>query len=223
MSNIPENPKFHRRDPDYKKAKKYGYRARAAYKLLDIQKKFNIFKRAFYILDIGSTPGSWLQVAKKFGQENLEKYNDVHYHRDHFKIMGVDTKKVTPIEDIKIIRQDVTDPRIQHEIENYFHAKLDLILSDASIQKSGNKFSDQVRQINLCYKILELTKFLKYKGILVIKCFQGEDFNNFFKQMKNNFIYVKSYKPKASRKGSNEIYLIGLKKTVNPENIHKYR
>jgi len=141
----------------------------------------------------------------------LEKYNDEHYHRDHFKIMGVDTKKITPIENVKIVRMDATLPEFQKELVSYFNDKLDLILSDASIQKSGNKFSDQLRQINLCHKILDIAKRnLKFKGYFVIKAFQGQDFNNFFKTMKKEFLFVKSYKPKSSPRG-NEIYLIGLK------------
>ena len=82
--------KEHRRDPHYKQAKKHGYRARSAYKLLDIDKRFNVFKRAFYILDLGSVPGSWLQVSKEKVEENIERYSDTHYHRDYYKIMGVD-------------------------------------------------------------------------------------------------------------------------------------
>jgi len=127
--------------------------------------------------------------------------------------MGVDTKKISPIENIKIVKMDATLPEFQEEIVSYFHDKLDLILSDASIQKSGNKFSDQIRQINLCHKILNTAKNnLKFKGYFIIKAFQGQDFNNFLKTMKKSFQYVKSYKPKSSRKGSNEIYLIGSKK-----------
>lgn len=208
-----KNIKERKKDPHYKQAKREGYRARSAFKLLEIQKKFNIFKRTFYILDIGSKPGSWLQVAKKFAEENIEKYNDNYYHRDHYKIMGVDIKKISPIEDVKIVKMDATNPEFQNEVKNYYQDKLDLILSDASIQKSGNKFSDQVRQINLCYKILDIVKNnLKYKGSFVIKAFQGQDFDNFLKAMKKNFVFIKSYKPKSSRKGSNEIYIIGSKK-----------
>jgi 23S rRNA (uridine2552-2'-O)-methyltransferase len=207
--NILKNHKFHKKDPNYKKAKKVGYRARSAFKLFDIQSRFNIFKRAFYILDIGSTPGSWLQVAKKFAQESLEKYADEHYHRNHYKIMGVDIKKVSPIEDVKLIKMDVTSEEFQKEIDEYFEDKLDLIMSDASIRKSGNKFSDHVQQINLCFKILDLTvKNLKYKGNFIIKTFQGQDFNKFLRAMRKRFLHVKSYKPKSSRKGSNEIYCI---------------
>jgi len=127
--------------------------------------------------------------------------------------MGVDIKKVSPIEDVKIVKMDATLPEFQNEIEKFFHDKLDLVLSDASINKTGNKFSDQIRQINLCHKILNIAKRnLKFKGYFVIKVFQGQDFNNFLKTMKKEFQYVKSYKPKSSRKGSNEIFLIGLKK-----------
>jgi len=207
--------KEHSRDPHYKMAKREGYRARSAYKLLEIQNRFNIFKRTFYILDLGSAPGSWLQVAKKFAFENLEKYKDNYYHRDHFKIMGVDIKKLVPIEDVKIIKMDFTYPDFHKEINSFFKGEqLDLIISDASIRKSGNKFSDQVKQVKLCYKILEFSKYLKNKGNFIIKVFQGEDFEKFYVDMKKDFGLVKSYKPKSSKKKSNEIFLIGLNKLI---------
>jgi len=203
----------HKKDAAYKQAKREGYRARSAFKLLDIQHRYSIFKRAFYILDLGSAPGSWLQIAKKYAEINLTKYVDKYYHRDHYKIMGVDTKKLSSLEDIKIVKMDFTTPEFLIEVEKFFEGeKLDLILSDASINKSGNKFSDQSRQTKLCFKILKLTKFLKFKGNFVIKIFQGADFDNFYTEMKQNFMVVKSLKPKSSNKKSNEIYLIGLKK-----------
>jgi len=204
---------LHKQEPFYKQAKKEGYRARSAYKLLDIQKRFNIFKRAFYILDLGCAPGSWLQVAKKFAEENLEKYKDQFYYRDHYKIIGIDIKKVSPIENINTIKADLTKLEIKEQIDSYFRAKLDIILSDASIKKIGNKFTDHIRQLNLCYNILGIVKNnLKYKGNAVIKAFQGSDFDTFAKEMKSIFRFLKSYKPKASKKKSNEIYLIGLQK-----------
>ncbi|MFX0011002.1 MAG: SAM-dependent methyltransferase [Candidatus Hermodarchaeota archaeon] len=203
----------HKKDAAYKQAKREGYRARSAFKLQDIQNRYNIFKRAYYILDLGSAPGSWLQVAKKYAEVNLTKYLDNHYHRDHYKIMGVDLKKVTPIENIKIVQMDFTTPEFFNEVDEFYEGeKLDLILSDASINKSGNKFNDQLRQTKLCFKILDLTKCLKFKGNLVVKMFQGTDYNNFYSKMKGNFLTVKSLKPKSSSKKSNEIYLIGLQK-----------
>ena len=102
-----DNRKLHKKEKFYIQAKKEGYRARSAYKLLEIQERFNIFKRAFYILDLGSAPGSWLQVAKNYAEENLNKYRDQYYHRDHYKIMGVDIKKVSAIENINIIKADI--------------------------------------------------------------------------------------------------------------------
>ena len=210
MSKYPVN---HRKEPHYRKAKQKGYRARSAFKLIEIQKRFNIFKRAFYILDLGSAPGSWLQVTKQYAIENLEKYNDDHYFRSYYKIMGVDLKKLTPIEDVEIVRMDLTNKELMNKINEYFNReKLDLIISDASINKSGNRFSDQAKQIKLCYEILKLTKFLKHKGNFVIKLFQGKDYEEFYKVLKKKFINIKSFKPKSSYKKSNEVYLIALKK-----------
>ncbi|MFW9999476.1 MAG: SAM-dependent methyltransferase [Candidatus Hodarchaeota archaeon] len=207
------NRELHKKEKFYKQAKKEGYRARSAYKLLEIQERFNIFKRAFFILDLGSAPGSWLQVAKQYAEENLNKYRDQYYHRDHYKIMGVDIKKISPIESINIIKADITKSEMLEYIDFFFQSELDLILSDASIKKTGNKFTDQLRQLNLCYKVLALAKkTIKYKGNLVIKVFQGSDFNKFYREMDSAFRFLKSYKPKSSKKKSNEIYLIGLQK-----------
>lgn len=210
---MPNNSNIHKKDPHYKQAKQEGYRARSAYKLFEIENRFNIFKRAFYILDLGSAPGSWLQVSKKFAERNLNIYKDQFYNRDRYKIMGVDLKKVSPIENVEIIKCDITKPEFQEFITEYFQSKLDLILSDASINKIGNKFTDHMRQINLCYKINHLSmNFLKFKGNLVIKVFQGSDLNRLYKVMKKEFKFLKTYKPKSSNKKSNEIYIIGLKK-----------
>ena len=102
---------------------------------------------------------------------------------------------------------------IQEQIESYFQNKLDLILSDASIKKCGNKFTDHIKQLNLCYDILRIVKNnLKYKGNVVIKAFQGSDFEKLAKEMKKLFRFLKSYKPTSSKKKSNEIFLIGLHK-----------
>lgn len=202
----------HNKDPDYRRAKKEGYRARSAYKLLEIENRYKIFKRAFYIIDIGSAPGSWLQVAKSKAEENLLKYDDKYYHRDSYKILGVDVKNISPIDNVKILKMDITEPEFLPEIKLYFGDEVDLLLSDASIQKSGNKFSDQVHQIRLCRKILEILEILKKNGNLVIKLFHGSDYQDFFEDVKKKFQIVKGFKPKSSYKKSNETFIIGLKK-----------
>jgi len=210
---LTNNHTNHKKDPHYQKAKKEGFRARSAYKLLDIQKRYNIFKRAFYILDLGSAPGSWLQVAKRFAEDNLTKYNDQYYNRDHYKILGDDIKKVSPIENIDLLIMDFTSPEFYDKVQSYFQTKIDLIISDASINKTGNKFSDHLKQINLCYKVLDIAKtHLKYKGVLVLKTFQGSDFNKLVTKIKKEFRILKAFKPRSSKKKSNEIYLVGLQK-----------
>ena len=201
----------HKADKHYKKAKREGYRARSAYKLLDIQKRFNVFKRAFYILDLGSAPGSWLQVCQEKAEKNLQKYQDKHYHRDHYKIMGVDLKHVSPIEGTKTLRMDFTESEFIKRVREFFEDEpLDLVLSDASIKKSGIHFSDQIKQIRLGRQVLELAgKFLKPGGDFVVKAFQGTDFPKFLKEVKREFRRTKSYKPQASKSQSNEIYVVG--------------
>ncbi len=206
----------HRKDPAYKQAKKEGYRARSAYKLLDIDRRFNIFKRVFYILDIGSTPGSWLQVAKQMAEKNIKKFQDEYYHRDHYKVMGVDVKSIAAIEGVNIVKMDATSQEFRDEVRKFFQEKVDLIISDASINKTGDKFSDQVRQINLCYKILDIVEeLLKPNGNFVLKIFQGADYDEFYRHIKDMFFSVKSLKPQSSNQKSNEIYLIGLNRKVD--------
>jgi len=203
----------HNRDAKYQQAKRQGYRARSAFKLFEIEKRFNVFKRSFYILDLGSAPGSWLQVSKKFAIENIEKYKDGFYHRDHFKILGVDIKKISALDDIHIIKMDFTQPDFYDHVKSFFQgSKIDLIISDASINKSGNKFSDQIRQTRLCKSTLIFLDLLKNKGNFVIKIFEGEDYQNFLAQLKQKFQIVKAFKPQTSYKKSNEVYLIGLRK-----------
>ena len=202
----------HNQDAEYRRAKREGYRARSAYKLLEIQNKYNVFRRAFYIIDIGSAPGSWLQVAKSKAEENILRYNDKFYHRDHYKVLGMDIKNITPIENVKILKMDINDPEFPKEITSYFDDEVDLILSDVSIRKSGNKFSDHIQQIKLCKSVLNLSWILKKGGNLVIKLFQGSDYNDFFEEMKHHFQIVKGFKPKASKKKSDETFIIALKK-----------
>ncbi|MFX1326181.1 MAG: SAM-dependent methyltransferase [Promethearchaeota archaeon] len=202
----------HKKDGHYQRAKKEGYRARSAYKLLEIQKRYNIFKRAFYILDLGCAPGSWLQVSKTHAEDNLIKYKDQFYYRDHYKIMGIDIQKIIPIEGINFINFDFTNPEVNTKIKFFFQDKLDLILSDASINKTGIKLSDNLRQVKLCQNILELSQIhLKIKGNLVMKAFQGVEFEKLVEFTRKKFKILKLFKPKSSKKASNEIYLIGLK------------
>ncbi|MCK4480796.1 MAG: SAM-dependent methyltransferase, partial [Candidatus Lokiarchaeota archaeon] len=117
------------------------------------------------------------------------------------------------IENVNIVKADITKLEIQTKFNLFFQSKLDLILSDASIKKTGNKFTDHLKQLDLCYKIMEIVRNnLKFKGNLVLKAFQGSDFVKFTKEVNPLFKILKSYKPMSSKKKSNEIFIIGLQK-----------
>lgn len=182
----------------YQKAREVGYRSRAAYKLRQINRKFNIFEEAENVLDLGAAPGGWLQVAAEFvGEDDL--------------VVGVDLLEINPFEAPSIITivGDVTDPLVQEEIMELFEGKADVILSDMAPNVIGEWSLDEFRQIELARTALRLTdRLLRRDGWFVVKIFQGSEHIKFIKEVKAMFSYVKNYKPKASRKGSAERYIV---------------
>ncbi len=186
-----------KREHFYKQAKKEGYRARSAYKLKQIQKKFNIIKTGDLVLDLGCAPGGWSQVAKELVGKNG-------------KVIGVDILPVKKIDDITFIKGDMTkDNTINNIKEIICENKVDTVLSDMSPDISGNYDMDQARSIYLCTKALETAEiFLKKDGIFVCKAFEGRDINDFIEKLKTKFKSIKRFSPKASRKSSSEIYII---------------
>jgi len=182
----------------YKKAKKEGYRARSAYKIKEIQKKFNIVKKNDVVLDLGCAPGGWSQVAKELvGNKG--------------QVVGIDILSVKPIDDVFFIKGDMTEEKSIEKIKKVLGKKnVDVVLSDMSPDISGNYDMDQARSIYLCEKALETSKvFLKKEGSFVCKAFEGKDIDSFIKILKKNFRTVKRFSPKSSRKSSSEIYIIG--------------
>jgi len=183
----------------YKQAKKQGYRARSAYKLLQIQQRYNILKRGDTILDLGAAPGGWSQVAKEIvGEEG--------------KVIGVDLLPIKPIKNIHFIEGDITDTETMEKIKELIgKKKIDVVISDMSPNISGNYSLDQARSVWLCeYALNYAENFLKEKGNLVCKVFEGEDFNNLRAKIKKRFHKVENVIPKASRKTSSEVYLVGI-------------
>lgn len=198
--------KEHKKEHYYKNAKRHGYRARSAYKLIQINKKFNIFKNVFSLLDLGCAPGSWLQVSKEFIEINLENSKK----KIKPKILGVDFKKITSIEDIDFLKMDIHDEMLEEKLNEYFQEKkIDLIISDCSIKKTGNKTLDQVSQIKMCDRILEIAIYLlKKNSFLILKCFEGSEVPKFLKSVKEKFHKVRKFIPEATRSRSNEIFLV---------------
>lgn len=183
-------------------AKKEGYKSRASYKLIQLNKKFNIIKKGYKVLDLGAAPGGWIQIASKLvGEDGL--------------VVGVDLKSVKEKFDNSFFIQgdvfeDSTIEKIR-EISKVF----DTVISDLAPNTSGIRSLDHQRSIDLCYRALELSSnFLESKGNLLIKVFQGEDIKKLVEDIKNEFYYVKISKPESSRPSSRETYIIckGYKK-----------
>ncbi|MFQ6051070.1 MAG: RlmE family RNA methyltransferase [Candidatus Hydrothermarchaeota archaeon] len=189
--------KERKKDFYYKEAKKEGYRSRAAFKLLQINKRYRIFKRGDFVIDLGCAPGGWLQVAKREVGPNG-------------KVLGVDLVNVKPIKNVKTMIGDITHPEIIDSLKNYFPEGVDVILSDASPNISGNWSLDHARSVYLVEKALDIAnELLKVEGRLVAKAFHGDMLDLIEDRMKDMFSFVKVHKPKASRKRSSEIYFIG--------------
>ena len=183
------------------KSKIDGYRSRSSYKLIQINKKFNFFKRSSNILDLGCSPGGWLQVSQKLAPKNS-------------KILGVDKINLEFIPDVKFIKNDIFDDDVFEQIDTFFEGKkIDLILSDMSPNSSGNKKVDHLRIISLIEKVLDISEFfLSKNGFLIAKIFQGGAQGDLIKKMKKTLSSIKYFKPKASRSESPETYLVAKKK-----------
>jgi len=190
-----------KREHFYKEAKKSGYRARSAYKLIQIQKKFKIINKNDIVIDLGAAPGGWSQVANK-------------YIGNKGKIIGIDLSPIKPIEGIIFLQGDMTDKSSLKEIKTNLECKkADVVLSDMAPDISGNYSVDQARSIFLCEQALNTANnLLRPGGNFVCKAFSGEDLSDFTKKIKNNFKIVKNFSPPASRKSSSEIYIIAKNK-----------
>ena len=182
------------RDQYFKQAKIEGYRSRAAFKLIEINSKFNILKKNTSLLDLGSCPGGWAQVASKIILNG--------------KIVSVDMKEMKPIRNVKFVKKDFLQEESQNFISSYFDKKIDVIISDMAADTTGNKDLDSIRTNSICIEVLNFSsKILNSKGSLVSKIFMGQDFELVRKEAKKKFNKVNFYKPDSSRAYSKETYL----------------
>ena len=183
------------RDQFFKKAKVLGYRSRAAFKLLEINNKFNFIKKDSNLLDIGSTPGGWSQVASKITTNG--------------KILAVDILSMEKIKNVIFLKDNFLEEKIQKKILNTFNVKIDVIISDMAENTTGNKSVDSIRTNNLCSTVINFsTKTLNKKGTLICKLFMGEDFLEVKNLAKKKFKKVNFFKPESSRSESKETYII---------------
>lgn len=194
-------PQQKKKDFFYKKAKKEKYRARSAYKLIELNKKYRLIKQGDFVIDIGASPGSWSQVA-------LELVG-----RDGF-VLAVDILPMVPLDgSFGFLRADISKPNILDKIKKNFPGNADVIISDAAPEFSGIRSRDVGLTLRLNQDILKISKeILKPRGILVFKTFQNSELSELVSEIKTIFKTTKIVKPKASLRKSPEIYVVAKNK-----------
>ena len=182
------------RDQFFKKSKTLGYRSRASFKLIELNKKYNFIKKNTNLLDVGSSPGGWSQVARQIIKEG--------------KIMAIDINNMEPINNVKFFKGNILDEQTKITVTEYFDNFLDVIVSDMAADTTGSKSLDSIRTNQLCTDVIHFSKkMLKPKGVLVSKLFMGEDFIEVKNLAKTIFKKVNFFKPESSRRESKETYL----------------
>ncbi len=189
----------HLNDEFVKRAQKDGYRARAAYKLIEIDDKDKLIKPGMTIVDLGSTPGSWSQVA-------------VQRLKGQGKVIALDILDMTGIAGVTFIQGDFREEAILLQLQAAINNKpVDLVIADMAPNISGVKDVDQAGAAYLTELALEFSKdWLKPNGNFLVKVFIGAGFDDIVKTMRGHFDKVVTRKPKASRDRSSEVYLLGL-------------
>ena len=184
-----------RRDTYVRQSKVDGYRARSAYKLIEIDEKFKIFKGGLSVVDIGAAPGSWSQYASKIVKNG--------------RLISIDLKKMDPIVNCIQIQGDFTENNTQVEIKKILNVKADVVMSDMAVNTTGIKNVDSIQTGELCKDAMFFAKdVLKENGYFISKIFMGETFNEIVTDGKKFFKEVKVFKPKSSRKDSKESFII---------------
>ena len=186
-------------DPYVLESKRLGYRSRAAFKLLEINEKFNIIKKNHRVLDLGAAPGGWTQVA-------AEKVTSRGF------VLGLDILEMDTISGAELYQRDIFAEDTLDFIQEKLCGKADVVLSDMSPSTTGHRSTDHVRIIMLVEAALDVAiPVLKPGGTFVAKVFQGGADHDLLKLVKERFASVKHYKPESSRKDSPETYLIAQK------------
>ena len=188
----------HVTDPYVKKAQLDGYRSRAAYKLLEINKRDHLFRPGMTVVDLGAAPGSWCQLA-------------VQMMKQQGRVLAIDLLPMTSIPGVDSLEGDFTEPLALAWLEERLQSgRVDLVLSDMAPNISGIMLSDQARQYELCELALDFAvSWLKPDGAFLVKVFQGVGFEEFRALMRQAFEQVLIRKPDASRDRSSEVYLLG--------------
>ncbi len=190
------------RDHYYRLAKEEGFRARSAYKLLQINEKFHVIKRGDSVVDLGAAPGGWLQVAEKLSGG---------------KIVGVDLEGITPIPGVVTFRADITAESTVDLVKGALGGEADVVICDAAPNLSGAWDRDHAVSVDLARSALKMAKkLLKPRGNFVVKVFQGDMFIDYLNEVRKEFATVHAHSPAASRKESAETYVVAKRLLTGP-------
>lgn len=201
----------HVNDTYVKLAKKEGYRARAAYKLKEIDDALGLIKPGHCVVDLGSVPGAWSQYARRKLSPSGAAVGALNG-----RIVALDILPMDPVEGVVFIQGDFREPEVLHQLEQTLSAdsgftKVDVVISDMAPNLSGIETADAARIAHLVELAVEFSvSHLKPDGALVVKLFHGGAYSPLVKLFKETFKVVKPIKPKASRSNSSETFLVGL-------------
>ncbi len=184
-----------RSDIYVRQSKIEGYRARSAYKLIEINEKFKILKNGISIIDLGAAPGSWSQFCSRIIKQG--------------RIVSVDLKEMEKIDNTFQIRGDFTKTSFKEKIKKLFINKVEVVLSDMAVNTTGIKNLDAIYTGELCIEAMNFSReILAKNGVFVSKIFMGTSFNEIIRDAKLIFKEVRVFKPKSSRKDSKESFII---------------
>lgn len=180
----------------FRMAKQEGYRARSAYKLIQIQDKFHIIRRGDVVVDLGAAPGSWSQVVSPLVG-------------DRGKVVALDLQDIEPIPGVVTLQGDMTDPDVQAHVIEVVGGRANVVLSDAAPSTTGVKLRDHVLSIELARAAFAVAKELLVRnGSMVLKVFEGEDLPDLIREVKLAFHPVKVHTPAATRNESWESFIV---------------
>ena len=188
-------------DPYVSEAQKRGYRSRSAFKLLQINEKFNLFKSGMVIIDLGCAPGGWLQVITEIINKNRKG-----------QLIGIDLLDTDILPNVEILKGDINDENILSQINKILNGKkVNGVVSDMAADTTGHRPTDHLRTTMLLESAIDIAKdFLDEDGFFLGKCFKGGAEASILKTLNKSFKVVKHVKPDASRKESVESYVLAM-------------
>jgi 23S rRNA (uridine2552-2'-O)-methyltransferase len=192
------------KDHYYNKSKQEGYRSRAAYKLKQLDREENLLHEGKTVVDLGAAPGGWLQVA-------AEEVGDSG------TVVGVDLQRIDPIDGVETVRGDMTEESTKEEIRDVAGDAVDVVVSDMAPNMTGEYSVDHARSVHLARQAFETAlDVLDTGGDFAVKVFEGQDLDDFGEDVDEEFQYVRTLRPDASRDSSSEVYLVAKGRMTAP-------